>query len=257
LSIEQIENWLNIIPEFFNVKEKNTFLALSSHEFYFALNINKNDDKPLLLIRDEFEWITISIVYDDPKQLKDLKNFITMKNNPSLKDLLSILNSLDPNYKTKLVKRTEKNGDCKYIEIRSYITNRIDGYLINRLIIETEGTRQEIFKKKTDNFEKPVFILTQLSIPKSQEKFNDALKQSQTLYLFLSNLRGQVAFAVPKRDKTQEMQSSYNALVKMLNEAQKRNLISPQNRRELEKQWRTNSEMKQEIVTRLEAILKN
>ncbi len=133
----------------------------------------------------------------------------------------------------------------------------MDDFLINRLIIETEGIRQEIFKKKTDNSEKPILVITQISIQKNREKFNVTLRILQPLFNYLSNLRAQVAVSIPKKDKTRESQVVYMTLVKMLNEAQKRKLISPQNRRELEKQWRRNVESRDEIVEKLNEILKN
>ena len=81
LSVEQIDGWLEIIPELFNTGKKSDLVTLSFQEFLFASNNDKNDEKPNLLIRNELDWVTIGIIYDNPKQFKDLRNFINLKNN--------------------------------------------------------------------------------------------------------------------------------------------------------------------------------
>lgn len=237
--------------------QKNDSSHLTTGEYVHFQSIDPEDEKPNLIIHFEPDWVTIGIIYDDPKQIVRLRNFINLKNNPSAKEFVNIMNSFDSNYKTKLVKKITNSKGVQYIENRSYITNKLDIFLINRLIIETEGIRQETFKNKTNNSENPILVLIQVSLPKDFERFSEALNKLQPLYDYLTNLRAKVAPSIPKKDKTKELQAAYLTLVKMLNEAQNRKLITPENRRELEKQWRTDVELRKDVVEKLNEILKN
>ncbi|MBN1682175.1 hypothetical protein JW865_01315 [Candidatus Bathyarchaeota archaeon] len=255
---ERINQWLDPIYNLYNViAEETDHSAIYDKKEFFLKNKDNKEENPEFRILIEQDWITLGIIYNNPKQIMRLRNFLNIQNNPLLTEFNNALSSLDSSFKTKLIKQSKNPNNIKYTEYRSYITNRLDTFLIKRLIIEAEGIKQEIFKNKSNNFEKPLIVLTQVSIEKDPIQYYDLLHKMSVLYEFVSNLRLKLAVSVPKKNLLKESQAVYMNLVKMLNEAQKRKLITPEKRRNLEKKWRENEAFRVEVVEELEQILKN
>jgi hypothetical protein len=217
-----------------------------------------NIEAPKIMLKVEKEWITFAISYETPEGLNRLRNVLNMQGNRASTKLLAQLNKLDSRFKTKLFKRIEIQTNIAYTEVKSFISNKLDTTLLKSLIIDAEAIKQEGLRMRKNTQEKltPSFSLVYLSFESNLPNYANFLTAMKPIYDLTLNLRENAAMPIPKIDKANVEASTYRMFVGLLNEARKKNLISAEKRRAMDKRWRDEAESRLVLTEELNQLIK-
>lgn len=216
-------------------------------------------EAPRLMLKVEKEWITFAISYETPEGLNRLRNVLNMQGNRASAELLAQLNKLDSRFKTKLFKRTELQNNVAYSEVKSFISNKLDATLLSRLIVDAEAIKQEGLRARKSSQEKltPSLSLVYLSFESNLSQHGNFLVAMKPIYDLTLNLRENAAMPLPRIDKMKVEANTYRIFVGLLNEARKKNLISAEQRRAMDKRWRDEVESRLVLNEELNCLLKS
>ena len=212
-------------------------------------------EAPSIILRVEEEWITFGIAYETPEGLARLRNVLNMRNSPVATELVGLLKGLDPRFKTKLQRKTEANGKVGYVEVKSYVSAKVDAYLLTLMLVDAEAIKQEGFKARGGPKLSPSLSIAQISVQPEPRDFAECLRTLKPLHELASNLRSRAAAPRIKVDKARVDIDSYRAFTLMLNEARGKDMISAESRRAMDKKWREDPESREILAEELGRLL--
>jgi hypothetical protein len=218
------------------------------------------DGKPLpsLLLRIRDQGLELAIVYESKKSVEHLENVYRETHREERERLFTLLGGLRKEYETKLYSRSGESPEPELV--RRYLSSRLDGDLLRRLLDEAEELRkggrrivnnQSIYVKP----KAPEFYLASVSGPLDQEAFSETLREMRPLMELLSGIKTRREVIRERLTRPRKIRNVYKEFVDALNEARAEGLISAERRRELDKRWRQHEEERDELLREARALL--
>lgn len=237
-----------------NVTSEDQFIAPTGQE---QLPRNKQKPLPKISIRLNDTGIELGVLYYAQEQLELFKNIFRDTHTEVREKLLSSMQSLDSSYETLLYSKTREE---KPKLIRKYVTARLDAELIERIIDEMENLRrggrqiqnnQSIYvSPKT-----PKLYLTRISVPLREIEFKEVLENIRPVYAVVMSIKTQREIISDRLSKPKIKRNMYREFIGSLNVARKQDLISAEERRELNKKWREDEDERENLVEQLRYLL--
>ena len=214
------------------------------------LPINKSKPIPNITIKLNELEIELGILYYTQTQLDLLKNIIKNTHASKLELLLNNFQKLNPNYETVLYSITREE---KPTLVRKYVTARVDKELLDRTIEEMEytskGGRQIINNKSVYIPPKSIKLyLTRVKTAIEEKDFSNSLKVIRPIYEILIDIKTQREIISDRLSKPRKKRNMYREFIEALNEVRRRELISAEKRREINKMWREDDENNRESI---------
>jgi hypothetical protein len=220
----------------------------------------EEDGKPLpslrLQLRDQ--GLELAIVYGTKKTLAHLENVFSDTHREVHERLFTLLDGLPTGYETKLY---SGNSDGSEMElIRRYLSSRLDGGLLRRLLDEADEQRkggrkivnnQSVYVKPRS----PELHLASIGTPLSQEAFRQALRETRPLIKLLSGIKTRREVITEKLARPEKTRNLYREFVEALNQARAEGMISAERRRELDRRWRQEEEERDELLREVRALI--
>ena len=218
------------------------------------------DGKPLpsLHLRLRDHGLELAIVYESKKSVEHLENVYRETHREENDKLFTLLGGLHAGYETKIYSRNGEGSDPELT--RRYLSSRLDGELLRRLLEEAEELRkggrrvvnnQSVYvQPKT-----PEVHLASVSNPLNQEAFRETLREIKPLIELLSGIKTQREIIRERLGRPKKERNVYKEFVDALNEARAQGLISAELRRELDKRWRQHKDERDELLREVRALL--
>jgi hypothetical protein len=218
------------------------------------------DGKPLpsLRLRLRDQGLELAIVYESKNSVEHLENIFRETHREEHGRLFTLLGGLHAGYETKLYTRS---GEGSGMELtRRYLSSRMDGELLRRLLDEADELRkggrrivnnQSVYVKP----QSPDIHLASVSNPLSQEGFRETLREMKPLIGLLSDIKTRREVIRERLGRSRKMRNVYKEFVDSLNEARAEGLISAERRRELDRRWRESEEERDELLKEVRALL--
>lgn len=221
---------------------------------------DEGDGKPLpsLNMRIRDQGLELAIVYESKKSVEHLENIFRETHREEHERLFTLLDGLPTGYETKLY---SGNSDGSEMElIRRYLSSRMDGGLLRRLLDEADELRkggrkivnnQHVYVKPRS----PKLHLASISTPLSQEVFRQALREMRPLIELLSGIKTRREVISERLARTSKTRNVYREFVEALNQARAEGVISAERRRELDRRWRQEEAERGELLSEVRALI--
>ncbi len=218
------------------------------------------NDKPLpsLQLRLRDHGLELAIVYETKRSVEHLENVFRETHREEHGRLFTLLGGLHVGYETKLYTRS---GEGSGMELtRRYLSSRMDGELLRRLLDEADELRkggrrivnnQSVYVKP----QSPEVHLASVSKPLSQEAFREALREMRPLIELLSDIKTRREVIRERLARPRKTRSVYQEFVEALNQARAEGLISAERRRELDRRWRQSEEERDTLLREVRDLL--
>lgn len=216
--------------------------------------------KPLpslrLWLRDQ--GLELAIVYGSKESVEHLKNIFRETHREEHAMLFTLLGGLHIGYETRLYTGSGEGSDLELK--RRYLSSRMDGGLLRRLLDEADELRKggrriinnhSVYVKP----ESPEIHLASVSNPLSQDTFREALIEMKPLIELLSGIKTRREIIRERLARPRKMRNVYKEFVEALNQARAEGLISAERRRELDRRWRQSEEERDELLREVQALL--
>ena len=218
------------------------------------------DGKPLpsLHMRLRDQGLELAIVYESKKSLDHLENVFRDTHREEHERLFTLLGGLHAGYETKLYGRGGEGSEPELI--RRYLSSRLDGELLRRLLEEADELRkggrgivnnQSVYVQP----QAPEVHLVTVSNALNQGEFRETLREVRPLIELLSGIKTQREIIRERLGRPVKERNVYREFVDALNEARAQGVISAERRRELDKRWRQYEEERDELLREVRALL--
>ena len=218
------------------------------------------DEKPLpsLQLRLRDQGLELAIVYGSKKTLAHLENVFRETHREVHERLFTLLDGLPTEYETKLYSGNSDGSERELI--RRYLSSRLDGGLLRRLLDEADELRkggrkivnnQSVYVKPRS----PELHLASISTPLSQEAFRQALREMRPLIELLSGIKTRREVIGERLARSSKTRNDYREFVEALNQARAEGVISAERRRELDRRWRQEEEERDELLSEVRALI--
>ncbi|MCK4702292.1 hypothetical protein KAT55_02935, partial [Candidatus Bathyarchaeota archaeon] len=159
---------------------------------------------------------------------------------------------------TKLYSRSEEGSDPELI--RRYLSSRLDGQLLRRLLEEADEMRKGGIRIVNNQSvyvqpQAPEVHLVTVSNTLNQEAFRETLREIKPLIELLSSIKTQHEIIRERLGRPRKERNVYREFVDALNEVKAKGLISAERRRELDKRWRQYEDERDELLREVRALL--
>jgi hypothetical protein len=205
------------------------------------------------LLNVEQEWVSVAVAFETKEGLARLRSQFGHRKTPAADQLLTLLKESDARFKTKLQKKTEKPGAVSYSEVKSVISCKIDQFAFTRLIIEADAVKQEDGKEGRATAS---LSLLHLMIPLDQALLERNLPTVKRVYDLARSLNASSAPLPKLVSFTKTDSGGYRQYIEMLNDARSQDIVSAEQRRDLDRRWRENPGDRPELVEDLTRLLK-
>ena len=218
------------------------------------------DGKPLpsLHMRLRDQGLDLTIAYESKKSVDHLENVFRDTHREEYERLFTLLGGLHAGYETKLYGRGGEGSDPDLI--RRYLSSRLDGELLRRLLEEADELRkggrgivnnQSVYVQP----QAPEVHLVTVSNALNQEAFRETLREMRPLIGLLSGIKTRREIIRERLGRPRKERNVYREFVDALNEARAQGVISAERRRELDKRWRQYEEERDELLRDVRALL--
>ena len=218
------------------------------------------DGKPLpslhMLLRDT--ELKLAIVYESKKSVEHLENIFRETHREEHERLFTLFGGLHAGYETKLYSGSSDGSEIELI--RRYLSSRLDGELLRRILDEADELRkggrkivnnQSVYVKPRS----PEVHLASISTSLSQEAFRQALREMRPLIELLSSIKTRREIIRERLARPKKTRNVYREFVEALNQARAEGLISAERRRELDRRWRQEEEERDGLLREVRALL--
>ncbi len=237
---------------------RNNINKLINNNRLIIKNINKknNDSRGNIFIdQDDNLDIIIGITINSIGTLTEFKKFLYLHNHPLKNEFLNILYNYDDYYYTKLYVIYDKDEHVNdYINVRDFLTNRLDYYVLRRMVSEIEN----LLTTKYDNIENMNIIGFYFDLISGRySDINKDIDSFVHLYNHMKkfNVSDKIYESLSKNDENDKFR--YGMYVEMLNKARSNRLISALERRTLSKHWMENEEERDNLFAHIFQIISN
>jgi hypothetical protein len=254
-------SWYRILEQHFDGLTPdltdNEIMENVTQEDQFIIPTNKESKTeemakayPNISIKLSETGIELGILYNEADQFALIKNIFRETHTDQLQKLLNQFQKLDDGYETVLY---SKSREEKSILIRKYVTSRVDKQLIGRVIDEAEslrkGGRQIVNNQSTyvppKNSE---LYLTRIRIALNEEEYKKSVEEIKPIYETLTEIKTQREIISDRLSKPRIKRNLYREFIETLNEARKRDLISAEKMREINKKWREDEDERESLL---------
>ncbi len=218
------------------------------------------EDKPLpsLHLRLRDQELELAIVYETKKSIEHLENIFSETHREEHVRLLNLLGGLRVGCETRLY--TESRGGSGMELTRRYLSSKLDGLLLRRLLDEVDELRKggrRILNNQSVYVipRSPEVHLASITTPLSEEAFRQALSEVRPLIELLSSIKTRREMIRERLAKPRKTRNVYREFVEALNEARAEGLISAERRRELDGRWRRGEEDRDGLLREVRALL--
>ncbi len=220
----------------------------------------KEEDRPLpsLQLRLGDQELALAIVYLSKNSVEQLENIFRETHMEEHEKLFNLLGGLPTVYETKLYSGSSDRPDTE--PVRRYLTSRLDGGLLRRLLDEADELRkggrrivnnQSVYVKPRS----PEVHLASINTPLNRESFGQALREMRPLIELLSSIKTRREVIRERLARPRKTRNVYREFVEALNQARAQGLISAERRRELDRLWRDEEEDRDELLREVRALL--
>lgn len=221
---------------------------------------SQSDEKPLpsLHMRLRDQGLELTLVYEAKKSVEHLENIFRDTHREEHERLFTLLGGFHAGYETKLYSRSGEGSDPELI--RRYLSSRLDGQLLRRLLEEDDELRkggrrivnnQSVYVQP----QAPEVHLVTVSNALNQEAFRETLREIKPLIELLSSIKTQHEIIRERLGRPRKERNVYREFVDALNEVKAKGLISAERRRELDKRWRQYEDERDELLREVRALL--
>lgn len=235
--------------------EREVMENVSSEDRFITPLINSVTD-PQLFIKLSDNNIKTGIIYTNKNNLDHLENILRETHHQDLENLLKAMHELDEDYHTTLKKEGFNGREI----ISKYLSNKIDIALLKRLIAQINGIRKggRMIQNNESIYvppQTPELYIVETEVSLDEGAFIDVLGQLKPVFEVLRGIKTRREIIREELSKPDRERNQYSEYVGLLNLARSKGLISPEERRELDRLWRTSEEEKDNLINEIKRII--
>jgi len=207
--------------------------------------------------------IGIGIVCHTIPSINFFKNITHDFHSEDKKELSTKLLDLNDNYITRLARKIKNNNFAQspeYETVLEFQTNTLNTTILDELIDLSDKIREEgreIRKQRKISWppHTPAIYLLRTEIPKTNQDFIDTIKTIKPIYEIILNIKPEKEIkrilSKQERQKEDQEKKKYHDFVVLLNKTRSLGYITAKERRDLDKKWNEDPDLRNEIETDL------
>jgi hypothetical protein len=235
--------------------EREVMENVSYEDRFITPLLNSVKDPQLFIILSDNN-IKTGIIYTNKDNLDHLENILRETHHQDLEKLLEAMHELGEDYHTTL----NKEGVNGMEIISKYLSIRMDTALLKRLIDQSNRVRKggRMIQNNESIYvppQTPELCILETETSLDEEAFTDVLAQLKPVFEILRGVKTRREIIREKLSKPDRERNQYSEYVSLLNLARSKGLISPEERRELDRLWRTREEDQDNLINEIKKII--